>query len=288
MFMNVVIPANTRFSYPIAGGLGAQVFGAATAFYLRELGNAVNVDLTYFDHPPLTALEGAKGIPSIWSWELDKLGVDKREVGGCATNERGEEVTPNLGWLSAVGSLALQDSRVVSRFSIPSIQQLESVLQLSGRLSDTYTAVHLRRGDYLNCSSFVVPSAAAYDCACRASRYTRHLVIVSDSSVDQVDLRYLRTKFRSIDIVADKSVSPAILWALFTYATVLVSGNSQFSLSAGYFSRGVVFAPDQYFGREDSISNTIYEQVSPFFLYKSVRQESRDLNREGSLVGVAS
>lgn len=285
--MNVVIPGNKRYSYPIAGGLGAQIFGAATAFYLRGLGNVVNVDLTYFDIPPFSALEGATGIPSVWCWELNQLGIEKREVSANAINQGGEEVTPSVGWLSAVSSLALQDPRVLSRFTIPSIEKIERELQLSISLSEPYTAVHLRRGDYLNCSSFVVPSSAAYDCAYRAGRYVRNLLIVSDSGVDAAQIKDLYQKFSAIDVITNKAISPVTLWALFTYATVLVTSNSQFSLSAGYFSNGVVFSPDQYVGNGDRISNTLYKRMTPFFLYKASRQDFGSPEREVSLLEMA-
>lgn len=273
MSLNLVIPADSKISFPIAGGLGAQIFGAATAFYLRLLGKTVNVDLRYFDLPPLSSLPGSIGIPSIWSWELGNLGVTKDAVSRNAADASRSPITPGIEWLSAVGSLALQDAQVLKKFSVPIVDEVQKALRLSFCLSETYTAVHLRRGDYLNCASFVLPASAAYDCAYRASRYTRNLVVISDSPIDRADLCGLSQKFSAVDILVDRTVSPVILWALLTYARVLITSNSQFSISAGYFSHGVVFAPDRYVSRTDAMTNRLYTRNVPFFLYQSESQE---------------
>jgi len=265
------IDKNHHYEIIFSGGLGNQIFSAAVFFLLHHLSIKVSANLSYFDAAPLVAQPGMPGQVSSWAWELDKLGISKDSLLGNSC--QGHHVTvqiPDGEWKMLAAIHALQQAQVLKEFRAVSLERVTKELSQRGlTLPSDFIAIHLRRGDYLNVASHIVPDHVLLPYAIRASRFSKNLVIVSDSPIPAEPWQSLRSHFDQLFQIDDPGMDVAQIHSLMASAKVLFTSNSQFSLSAAFFNPNVVFIPDRWYGQLHATLERLIVEQSPFFLFNS-------------------
>lgn len=241
---NIFIPQSTPRVITFTGGMGAQIFSAAVYHALRETGENVLADLSYFDKTPHTASPGMPGDCSHWSWQLDDFGISQQSFETVVLAEKSKHHHIQDGEVKfQLGIDALRKTSIQSRFPIQT--RVADLLPLE--FPSTYLCLHIRRGDYLNVASHLVGDEQFISIAKKFSGMLDGLVVLSDSPIP--------TEFRT-------SVMPLfthIAWLdqldafsahrLMRQARALVCSNSQFSLTAGLLNtQGLVLLPKTWFG----------------------------------------
>lgn len=228
------------------GGTGAQILSLSILADLLSREEPCGVDLSYFDQTPQRAAPG-RGV-STWGWGLDYLGFSKENVASMSTlmPSRGRVLRDSPEKLR-LALAALTRPTISSMFPEQSIKKTFERLRISTRLNDfRYAAFHLRRGDYLNVASHVVPDGNYIDAANRISTIVPHAVIMSDSPVPSTLIEKFQKLFAKVTVVDNPSASPGDLHHLLRNASIHVGSNGQFSLSAGLLSRGLYFLPKSF------------------------------------------
>lgn len=228
------------------GGTGAQILSLAIVADLRSRGEACGVDLSYFDRAARRAAPG-EGV-STWAWGLDYLGFSRESVASMSTltqsNGRTLRDSPEKLRLALD---ALSRSSISAMFPNQSSEKTFENLGVKTRRKDfRYAAFHLRRGDYLNVASHVVPDSAYVSAAKRVSTIVSCAVVVSDSEVPRSLVEKFQTLFTEIIILDDPDSSPGDLHHLLRNATIHIGSNGQFSLTAGLLSRGLFLLPKPF------------------------------------------
>lgn len=244
---------------PIGGGLGAQILTVALIDFLRDRSRKNNtaepfIDLSYFSLSPSTFPE-----LSIYGWKLDYYGIPKREFEDLPHPAKPKWIHKLSGsapkWLHE-GSLERQElltmalsqtrTQIFSRFPI-SEPDLKKTADLLSDLGPNHCVVHLRRGDYLNVASHIVADQDLLPILGGLIQTgISSLLYISDSDVN-LDFfrRHLPSTIRLKCIVGgDLYLSHALM----RRANVLITSNSQFSLSAALLNpQGLRLMPRVWF-----------------------------------------
>ena len=231
------------------GGMGAQIISAAIYFFLKNRGDAVFADLSYFNRTPHVATPGKSGDISYWPWQLDAFDLSPDSFGVLESYSRRDVRLIEDGLEKLELALkALSQPEVRKYFAIP--EDVTDVLPVGE--SPDYLCIHVRRGDYVNVASHLVTDRQFIGLAAKFSGLVKHLVVVSDSPIGADFRQMISTGFEqavfldNIDAFASHRVMRS--------ARILICSNSQFSLIAAMLNtRALVIVPKQWFGIKDRV-----------------------------------
>lgn len=255
---------SVRWTAPICGGLGAQIFGVMLVEYLRKLYpvGAVFADSRYFDQPPREAAPG-EGL-SIFAWHLDYYGLPLERY-------RDNPPPRPSGLLSRLGfarHICLEDGTVKRQRAIRaalrsrpdwheffpiSPQHRAMAEEILNRDQAATAVVHLRRGDYLNVASHIVSDEAVVPVLTKLNRLgVRRFLFLSDGDIS---LEFFRDQVEDGISVFTLPVADILAaHAVMRLAKCLVTSNSQFSLSAALLNRGGLCLMPRTWYAEDAAS----------------------------------
>lgn len=236
-----------------SGGLGAQILFASAYFRLEGIGRQPIADLSYFLKPPRTVQPGriTSRQVSIWPWELGVFGLEKSsfmQQFGEPSKETLKDGDPSKLDLALRG---LMDAEIRTRFSVaPTL--VRKILRRRGLWSRvknhkrSFSAVHIRRGDYLNVAAWMVEYNSLVDAAEKHLSKSKKLVVLSDSPTPRaVELRF-RAIFPSVVFLDSRKATTFESHVLMRESSGLVGSNSQFSLASSLLGPTRRFLPHRY------------------------------------------
>ncbi len=245
------------FTVSFTGGLGAQIFGLAIVLAFRRRNIPVGVDLSYFNQHPRLAKEG--GGVSIWGWALDLFGMTQEAVSELATAEVSRQVPllPDSPLKFILGVESLSDPEIQKSFPGVDTATVGRALGLNRLVtSEPYVAFHLRRGDYLNIGSHVVPEEYYLDLVPKLADIMKSAVVRSDSSLSENFHSVFEANFQRVEFVEGPAYDSGQVHHLLRNAAVQVGSNGQFSLTAGILGRGLMLRPKVWAG-----TGSIYDEA---------------------------
>ena len=233
------------------GGMGAQILSAAIYFSMKDSGKEAYADFTYFDKPPVLATEGKMGQISQWEWQLDPFGLELCHFESYSgKNISREDVIIDGPRKMQLGLSSLKDRGIQKHFTI--LNAPENHFGLEGV---QYICAHIRRGDYINVASHVVPNEEFLNVANKFSSLCSNIVIVSDSSISLALKNRFSSYFKNCIFLDD--IDTITTHYIMRNAAILVCSNSQFSLVAGALNEsGLVLVPKNW-GKADGIAETV-------------------------------
>jgi hypothetical protein len=244
------------------GGMGAQVISAAIYFHLRDGGQKVFADLSYFNKKSHIAIPGKEGDISHWDWQLQYFGIMPDFFEELPKKYKGRSIVIKDGKeKSELGFEALRTPRIQQYFAQNGF--IEHVLPKN--FSNNYLCMHIRRGDYVNVASHLIDDDSFLELANQLNGLIENVVLVSDSPITD-NFRKEMLNIYSNTIFLD-NVDAITAHSIMRNARVLVCSNSQFSLIAAILNRrGLIFLPTVWAGKESqelglSIGNLCKFQV---------------------------
>lgn len=250
------MPTIVRF----AGGMGTQILQAAVYFALKEDGDPVQADLSYFDIESRMAGVGEKGRATHWFWQLDQYGL-ARDTFDCVKPDeiRGRYLLSDGAEMMELGLKALLRPKIQERFVPANI----TAFNLPSVMSQRFLCIHVRRGDYVNVASHLIPDKEFIELARKFSGLVEHAVLLSDSPFDERFRQQMGPMFRSVSYL-DKLDPYASHW-LMRQARVLVCSNSTYSLTAAVLNpNALVVMPKRWFGINDQEIETPIQALCNF------------------------
>lgn len=229
------------------GGMGAQVISAAIYFSMKQAGQKVYADLSYFDQPEKVVQAGNAGQCSHWAWQLDLFGLSPTIFATDADlDKRSVNLLEDGPEKLKLGLEALAQPAIREHFKVPA--GLEDVL--SGWEAERYLCVHVRRGDYVNVASHLVGDAEFIAMARRFSRLVDGVVVLSDSPLGSEFRQAISASFKRAQFLDQADVATA--HRVMRKAGVLICSNSQFSLiGAALNPDALAIIPKQWFAGDD-------------------------------------
>lgn len=242
------VPRHVPQTVTFTGGLGAQILSLAIVHGLRQQKIDVAVDLSYFELTPRVARAGEAH--SIWEWQLGPMGIEIDEVQKLATSTAtGLPVLEDSPAKFSLGIQALQNSAIREKFPEPETAATANSLRLGEDFfRSPFIAMHLRRGDYMNVSSHVVPDSHYFDAMTSLAETVNTIVIASDSELPRTLQDAAESLFATSVFLDKPDYAPHAVHNLLRLAAIHVGSNGQFSLTAGLLGQGLFLRPMKWFG----------------------------------------
>ena len=240
----------------------------AIYFYFKTKGYNVIADLSYFDSKHRIAIPGINGEMSHWKWEMTCYGISKDNF------DIGTNVFHNMPLLSdgvvkhKLGVNALKSSTIKNFLDIEKNDTFSEQYRKSELLGEQYLCLHVRRGDYLNVASHVISNESLDNIASQFSSLVDSILILSDSPVDINQFKSIVLKFENRIHIIDTDTDPVFSHSLMRNASILICSNSQFSLSAGLLSRGLVVIPKTWHSPKFKRLNQKINEMTEFSIVK--------------------
>ncbi len=238
---------------PIEGGLGAQILTYIIINHFLKLGVPIKVDLRYFQNVPKIAERG-NGL-SFFKWELDYFDIDIKSLKSHTQITLLDKIVKNLPLKTHVKdgepyklqclkeSLKNKNWKYLFPIQNDDAIKAQEIIGNKGNI-----VVHIRKGDFLNVAShittedMVIPLLRKFK-GCNISK----LIIITDGSVE-VDRFNAELSFLE-DISIHQNINNMLSHAIMRKASILITSNSQFSLTAGLLNdSGIVISPKKWFG----------------------------------------
>lgn len=243
------------------GGYGAQIISAAAYFFLKKTQQAnIGAYMGYFALTPNLATPGVDREISQWRWELNSFGINIEDF-----NQPQFFNDTDIIWdgreKSDLGFAGLHDSAISALFPV-SNEALKRKDELFG--NESFACMHIRRGDYLNVASYLVPDEAFLRASKRIGRFVKNLLVVSDSPLSQTMLDGLAVQ--QMNCISFVGGEPHLIHGLMRLSDIFIASNSQFSLTAAALKdeTSLTFYPARHDSDLQSYSNKFLEKIREF------------------------
>ncbi len=234
----------------IEGGLGSQILGAIAFWNLQNrLGEAkAKCDLSYFSNKANTN--------NLWAYELEKFNLPLSEFEKFESTSKGNLLKAKRDFLTDDeldhDYWETSRSRYLSKFNYER-EKTFLYFQESTKLKpeEPFTAIHIRRGDYLKVASRIMSIEDYLEIVhVIGGLASRKVVVISDSELSDRDKSRLQKALDLSELIFLDSpeLDPFNIHCLLREAKLLITGNSTYSFSAGLLGRQgqIVFSPMQF------------------------------------------
>jgi hypothetical protein len=231
------------------GGMGAQLISAAVYFSMKNAGQSVYADLSYFEKPEHVALAGTPGDCSHWSWQLDCFGLSPASFDTSPNlTKRNADILHDGPQKIELGLKALVLPEIQNLFKISA--KLDDVLPAA--FADGFLCIHLRRGDYVNVASHLITDDEFITLSRKFSGFVKHVVVLSDSPIKADFRSAISSCFQEAAFLDNTDAYTA--HRIMRNASILICSNSQFSLIAAMLNpTALVLIPKQWFAEKDRL-----------------------------------
>jgi hypothetical protein len=206
-----------------SGGMGNQILSAAVYFWLKENNNIVYADLSYFEKRSYRAKEGVTGDMSHWGWQLNHFELFQHSFKRVERGRAWKFILINDGteklWLA---DKALQSEFIRKIFSVDNKSKI-----VRENKKNSYLCVHVRRGDYMNVATYMVPDSDFIEIANKMSQVVDRIIVVSDSVISEGFKAEIGNLFLHKSFLDNIDEFDAHL--IMRNANILICSNSQFS-----------------------------------------------------------
>ncbi len=260
----------------IDGGLGAQIIGYMQYLSAKKDNPHCRCDISFFLKPKAHPMFAAD--VTFRNWHLGYYGV---------TIESLKKTDPAKYWFS---SNLHDQGRQLRRFLKETIWNInwqevfpianETKLELAELglgVESIYTVIHVRKGDFLKFSSWVINDDSLLSLLDIIKPFaTKRIILVSDDMLDKVLQMNINKILSDREIEYLAGGDELFIHAIMRNANVLITANSMFSLSAALLQKkgGIVILPKQFFGEDFSLHNEAINSLSRWMI---LTERSREL-----------
>jgi hypothetical protein len=243
-----------------AGGMGTQIIQAAVYFSLKQAGEPVLADLSYFDTEARMSQVGEKGRATHWFWQLDQYGLTRDSFHSANDDEKKQSYMLRDGpEMMELGMLALAAPRIQERFAPRDV----AALQLPAVAGEAFLCIHVRRGDYVNVASHLVSDDEFLQLGQKFSGLVEHAALLSDSPFEADFKQKMGQLFKSVSYL--DQLDPYSSHWLMRQARILVCSNSTYSLTAALLNpKALVVLPKRWFGPNDQAIEVPIQELCSF------------------------
>lgn len=231
-----------------AGGMGTQIIQAAVYFSMKNAGHPVFADLSYFDTEARMAEVGKAGDLTHWFWQLEQFGLSQSSFDKAhELNKRNADILRDGSRMLELGLKALAQPDIRELFSP---HPLDAGDILPEEVMGGFLCIHIRRGDYVNVASHLIPDGEFISLVRKFSGLINHAVILSDSPIEPDFRNAVSPHFLTASFL--DNIDPYSSHRVMRCARILICSNSTFSLTAAALNpNALVVVPKQWYGEKD-------------------------------------
>jgi len=232
------------------GGLGAQLLSSAIYYDLTEKGYKVAADLNYFSKDEKTPVLLENGLTH-WNWQLDSFGIKKADFSTVV--QKRVVYLPDGHLKSVLAYNAFLNSNIKNKFKKLSFEDLTNKCLHEYNFilpKENFICIHIRRGDYLNVASYVVPETFFELISLKFKDIIESIIVFTDGELDQSFSRILNNNFSKVFLFENSCLDPFTTHTIMRHSKVLICSNSQYSFTARVLNDNLVIMPKIWFGKE--------------------------------------
>ena len=246
-----------KYTVHLEGGLGSQIIGVIYFWNLASntKDRKVSCDLSYFND--------SRSSESLRPWALDVFGIPLNEFQKYEKKSKLSKFFLKKDYLTdqelEVDYWGVAREKYIKRFNYSPeimIEYFRAKIKLD--LQEEYTAVHVRRGDYLQVASLLVSTNQYVELLESIQPLlSNDIVFVSDSKFSESEIELLTQAVgsdRKCHYLDSPDIEPFAVHCLLRSSSVLVCANSTFSFTAGILGKNGqrVFSPLNFHSGSDS------------------------------------
>ena len=256
----------------IEGGLGSQILGAVNFWNLQDKLGEENArcDLSYFSEEAQSN--------GLWPYELWKFNLPISEFKKFESSSKRDLLKAKRDFLTndelTEDYWEMSRSRHLGRFDFDRKKIFAYFTEITEIKPDVpFTAIHIRRGDYLQVASKIVNVDEYLQIInSLANLLSEKVLIISDSEVSDEEKSKLHKALENRELIYldAPELDPFNIHCLLREATLLITANSTYSFSAGLLGRTgqTVFSPMQFHSGESSEKyNRSFRAAGTFFVW---------------------
>ena len=228
------------------GGLGSQVLAfIEMQFYLYNKLH-FSLDLSYFTN------EESQSVDTLRPWRLSRFGIEISDV--RSTSKMNKKVK-NLNFANINREIwEFGKKNKEKYFPFDPKPALDFLKDNGINTERKFTAIHVRRGDYLQLSSRIVTDQEVIDLISKLSNLIDEFIVISSDSVLSKRLNKFLTQFaqtqeKKILVLDSLELDEVLIHQIFRLSDKLICSNSTFSFSAAILAKStnISFAPIDFF-----------------------------------------
>jgi hypothetical protein len=246
------------------GGLGAQLLSSAIYYDLIEKGYKVAADLNYFSKDEKTSVLLKNGLTH-WNWQLDSFGIKKADFSTFV--QKRVVYLPDGHLKSVLACNAFLNLNIKNKFKKLSFDDLTNKCLHEYNFilpKEYFICIHVRRGDYLNVASYIVPEAFFELISLKFKGIIETIIVFTDGELDQSFIRILNNNFSKVLLFENSCLDPFTTHTIMRHSKVFIGSNSQYSFTAGVLNDNLVIMPKIWFGKELDELNQQIIKLSDF------------------------
>jgi hypothetical protein len=232
------------------GGLGAQLLSSAIYYDLIEKGYKVAADLNYFSKDEKTPVLLENGLTH-WNWQLDSFGIKKADFSTFVQKQ--VVYLPDGHLKSVLAYNAFLNLNIKNKFKKLSLDDLTNKCLYEYNFilpKEHFICIHVRRGDYLNVSSYIVPEAFFELISLKFKGIIETIIVFTDGELNQSFINILNNNFIKVLLFENSCLDPFTTHTIMRHSKVLICSNSQYSFTAGVLNDNLVIMPKIWYGKE--------------------------------------
>ena len=246
------------------GGLGAQLISSAIYYDLFEKGYKVAADLNYFSKDEKTSVLLKNGLTH-WNWQLDSFGIKKADFSTFV--QKRVVYLPDGHLKSVLACNAFLNLNIKNKFKKLSFDDLSNKCLHEYNFilpKEYFICIHVRRGDYLNVASYIVPEAFFELISLKFKGIIETIIVFTDGELDQSLIRILNNNFGKVLLFENSCLDPFTTHTIMRHSKVFIGSNSQYSFTAGVLNDNLVIMPKIWFGKELDELNQQINKLADF------------------------
>jgi hypothetical protein len=228
------------------GGFGSQVLAYIEMEFFAYKKFDFDLDLSYFTTEDLQSIDAHR------PWRLSKFGIEIADIQSTAKKNR---KIRSSEFRSTNRDLWDFGKKNAERFFPFDSKPVLDFLKNNGiDTKKKFTAIHIRRGDYLQLSSKIVTDQEVMDLVSKLSNLINDFIVISSDSVLSRPMskffnQFALTRGKKILVLDSLEVDEVLIHQVFRLSDILICSNSTFSFSAAILAKksNVSFAPIDFF-----------------------------------------
>lgn len=252
------------------GGLGSQIISYITYCERIKTSPDIKVNLDYFKNivKDYTQQDGL----SRWSWRLNQYGINLNSLPQHKLLKKfilKYFFTRSVNQSTLFNNFRKNKSQEYLKIFPINFENIEKFLQIAvPPITHEYCVVHIRRGDYLQVASNVIPVSEITDLILKIRHLLpKNILVTSDSILPDSDKDLFNKVTNGLNcIYIDPAMPDHLVHDLMRTSKVLLASNSTFSFTAGLLSEKscLFFFPTKMFGEGQDPDLRAFELRQPF------------------------
>lgn len=254
----------------IDGGLGSQIIGYMQFLSAKKKNPNIRCDVSFFentdDHPMfLSDVTFREWQLKYYNISLDELLISSPNysIGRLRPNTKSQGIQLAMFFNNGLKDFNWQEVFKIRESTLTSLKEFDVDSE------SIYTAVHIRRGDFLKFSSLVISDGQFLEFLSNV-RYllTKRVLIISDDVFADSFKTDLENILSNCELTYVSGGNELSVHALMRNSQILITSNSMFSLSAAILQRpgGVAMLPNHFFGDDFKFHNDAVGSLSNWMI----------------------